>query len=99
MKRFLSVILAICFIFNAFALPVFADRQDVDIDVGNIFKPDINGDDVFDMKDIVLSAKKAAGWDVDGLILKPEYLDANEDNVVNLSDTVSLARVYLDWAE
>lgn len=97
MKKFFCVALALCFILGALATPVLADRADVDIDVGTIFQKDINGDGIFDMKDIVLSAKKAAGWSVDSLILKPECLDANEDSAINLSDTVYLAREYVGW--
>lgn len=97
MKKGFCIALVLCFILGALATPVLADRADVDIDVGTMFQQDINGDGTFDMKDIVLSAKKAAGWDVDSLIVGHEYLDANKDNKVNLSDTVCLARVYMGW--
>lgn len=97
MKKFFCTALALCLILSTLATPVLAEREDVDIDVGEISRIDINGDGVFNMKDIILSAKKAAGWDVDSLISNAEALDANQDNVVNLSDTVSLAREYLGW--
>lgn len=97
MKKFFCTALALCLILSALATPVLAEREDVDINVGDISQIDINGDGVFDMEDIVISAKKAAGWDVDSLISNAEALDANQDSVVNLSDTVSLAREYMGW--
>lgn len=82
-----------------FSLTAFAEKQDVDIDVGvySDVKGDINNDEVMDFKDVVVSAKLAAGWKFSAGQINHKFTDVNSDGKINLSDTVLLARKIAGW--
>ncbi|MBQ4154204.1 MAG: hypothetical protein IJE01_03270 [Clostridia bacterium] len=50
---------------------------------------DVNGDEICDMKDVVIISKRAAGWDIE---CYEKALDVNGDGYVRLSDSVYVAR-------
>lgn len=98
MKKVLAFILTAVLMLSL-SVSAIALGQDVEVDVGDeIFTPgNINGDDDIDVKDVVVLAKVAAGWENVSCIVGA--LDPNGDKNVNLNDVVHLARYIAGWED
>lgn len=99
MKKLFGLLLAICVVAMLIVTPigVAAEGSDVDIDMGEgvVFTPgDINGDGDINLKDLVIIARKQAGWNVNPVIAA---LDTDGDTDFDLNDVANLARHLAGW--
>jgi hypothetical protein len=97
MKKFLSVILAICLIACSFVMPTSVLAEDIDIDMGeNYLEGDVNGDSLANLYDLVLLAQVVAKWH--GLSsYVSEACDTNNDGATDAADVARLAQFLAGW--
>ena len=96
MKKFLSVILAICLIACSFVMPTSVLAEDIDINMGEYLEGDVNGDSATNLYDLVLLAQVVAEWPGLGSYVA-DACDTNNDGATDGQDVARLAQFLAGW--